>query len=142
MTAVAVRPVEDTTPQYRQALPRGVWAIAAVSGVIVVWALVAFVALTFTIGALALVLAGVLGCFDAKFVTPTRIEVTSDGVRLGFWNRTKLYEPKAIVVTHDVRSGRFSLRRHGTKRALVHFHDDDPAAVGAFLSVGVEILSL
>jgi hypothetical protein len=67
--------------------------------------------------------------------------VSPDGVTLGFWNRTKNYPPKAIVVTHDVRSGRFSLRRPGKRRALVHFHDDDPAAIGAFLIAGVEIIS-
>ena len=141
MTAVAVRPVEAKPAEYRRPLPSGIWSIAVVTGLVLAWAVVAFVALSATIGAIALLVAAVVGVFDAKFATPTHIAVTPDGVTLGFWDRTKRYTAKAIVVTHDVRTGRFSLRRRGRRHALLHFHDDDPAAVGAFLVAGVEILS-
>lgn len=143
MTAVAIRPTEaPPIAPYRRALPAGVRSIAAVTGLVLAWAVIAFVALSATIGAGALVFAAVVGWFDANFATATRIEVTPESVTLGFWRRTKRYAAKAIVVTHDVRSDRFSLRRRNKRHALLHFHDDDPAAVVAFLVAGVEIISI
>ncbi len=141
MTSVAVRPEAATTSGYVRRLPAGVWAIAGVTGLVAAWAVIAFVSLSFTAGALGLLLAGAVGWFDAKFVTPSRFEVSPDGVLLGFWHRTKLHEPKAIVVRHNVRNGRFSLRRRGRKRTLVHFRETDASAVRAFVIAGVEILS-
>ena len=145
MTTVEIRPIEATsaTTEYRCSLPSARWAIAAVSGCIVCWALLAFVALSVTTGLLGLGLAGVLGVFDAMFATPTRVHVTPDGVTLGFWNRTKQYGSKAIVVTHEVPRGRISVRRRGGRRALARFYDDKSSdAARAFVAAGVEIRSL
>jgi hypothetical protein len=147
MTSVAERPLKvapslAATGDYVRFLSSGAMAIFTVSGFVAVWSVVAAITLSLPIGAIALLLAIGLAAFDARFATATRLNVAADGVTLGFWKREKTYAPGSVVVTHDVRRGRFTLTHRGSaRRTLARFKDDAGAPVSAFLQAGIEILS-
>jgi hypothetical protein len=139
--AAAIRPIEATTPGYRRFLTSGVVSIAAVGGVIAGWSFLMMASFSVTAGLIGLVFAAGLVMLDARFATPTRIEVTDAGITLGYWKRDKTFAPGALVVTHDVPRGRFTVRRQGGKRALAMFRDQDAQLARIFVRAGVEIIS-
>jgi hypothetical protein len=121
-------------------LASGVVAIAAASGVLAAWAVLVVAIVSVPLGLLGIVLAAVLACVDAEFATPTRLDVTSDGIVLGYWHRDRAFEPHAVVVSHDVRRNRCSIRRRGKRRVLARFRADREV-VRAFVAARVEIVS-
>ena len=140
MTAVAVRPEMVVAPEYRRVLSSGVAAIAAVSVLMALFGVAAFVMISPAVGAAWLLVAGSVAAIDARFATATRLEIEGDMVTLGYWNRAKTYAADAVVVTHDARRNVFSVARRGGHRTLARFGHEDGAA-RAFMHAGVEILS-
>jgi hypothetical protein len=142
MTVVVERAISKAeAPAYRRRLDSARIAIAAVCGIVLIFALVAMVELSPVIGGAALVVAAAVGLLDAMFATPTRLDVDGDGVTLGFWKRVKRYEARHLVVTHEVPRGRFTITKRNKKRVLVQFNDDGDDAVNAFVGAGVEVVS-
>jgi hypothetical protein len=143
MTVVTDRPVEvDTpTPVYRRTLKSGLINISLANGVIACWALLLLVFVSVPLGLFGLAFAATIGVCDARFNTPTALDVSPAGVELSYWKRTKVYDAKDVVLTHDVPRRRLHLARRGSKRALLRFTEEDKNAVRPFMAAGVEIIS-
>ncbi len=143
MTAVVTRPEPVARPTYRRPFSSGVFSIAAANGLIAFWAVLTLVRTSVLLGVAGLLFAGAVAYWDARYDTPTRLEVSADAIELGYWRRTSRIEGPALVLTHDVPRDRFTLARRGRRRSLVRFRavDDSPRVVAAFMAAGVEILS-
>ena len=142
MTVVAERAVSPApAPAYRRRLDSARIAIAAVAGIVAVFALLAMVEISPVVGGIALVVAAAVGLLDAMFATPTRLDVNGEGVTLGFWKRDKRYDVRSVVVTHEVPRSRYTITKRNKKRVLVQFNEDGDDAVNAFVGAGIEVVS-
>jgi hypothetical protein len=129
-------------PEYHRVLPFAFWDIVLSSAMLAVFAIVAFVVLAPHVGIVVFAIASTAAVVLAEFTIPWRIDVETDGVTLYFWHRARTYDAHAVVVTHDVPSDRFVLRRRSGFPMLVRFQDEQAArALRAFVAAGVEVIS-
>ncbi len=141
MTAVTTRPAEAAST-YRRTFGSGVLTILAANGVLAAWAVVIMLTTSSTLGLAGLAVAAVALTCDARFNTPTSIDVGDAGVTLGYWHRRRGFDARSVVLTHDVPRDRFTLVRRGHRRPLVRFRETNALeAARAFVAAGVEIVS-
>jgi hypothetical protein len=128
--------------EYDRVLPLAVWDIVVTSVAVAVPALTAFVMLSPRVGLVAVAFASAYAIAAAEYAVPWRIAVDDDGVTLYFWHRACTYDPRAIVVTHDVPCDRFVVQRRSGFPTFARFQDDDVSrALKAFVAAGVEVVS-